>query len=401
MFVDQVAATTLAAEFGTPLYVYSATAIAAEFKSLRASLGGDHLACFAVKANGNLAVLRTIANCGGGADVVSIGELRRAEKAGFDPQKMVFSGVGKTAEELEAALQLGISQLNVESAAEFELLASLGRKNIPVAFRVNPQLSFGGHSHIRTARRGDKFGIPKDEAMRLATAAAADEKFRFMGLSMHLGSQIVEQNAFAKGWGLLADYAAELAADGIAVTTLDGGGGLGLGGKISIADWGRLAVKTLADHCHRLIIEPGRRLVGSHGVLLTKVIRSKKSGDKNWLIVDAAMNDLARPSLYGAEHPLVAATAIKGEAVPFAVAGPVCESGDVLAKKAMLPPPPNGALLALLDVGAYGSAMGSAYNGRPLTGEVLVGGDKYAAVRKPVDAEALMGFESIPDWLDS
>ena len=402
LWIERVTAATLAAEFGTPLYAYASGAIVEGFAALRSSLGGEHLACFAVKANGNLSLLRTLAEGGGGADVVSGGELRRAERAGFAPQKLVFSGVGKTAEELRAALNMGILQVSVESTEEFELLRHLGRRGIPVAFRINPQISAGGHEHIRTGRRGDKFGIcDKKEVLRLAVAAAADPKFRFMGLSVHLGSQIADLNTFAEGWRLLASYAEELRGQGVETPYLDGGGGLGLSGCRAMRDWAKLAIKTLGGNCRRLILEPGRAVVGAHGALLTRVIRSKKSGDKNWLIVDAAMNDLARPSLYQAEHPIIAAepTARSARKLEFAVAGPICESGDVWAKKARLPPLTEGTLLALLEVGAYGSAMGSAYNARPLTAEALVKGDKYALVRRAVDAEALMEFEPMASWL--
>ncbi len=405
LFIERVPAEKLAREFGTPLYAYAGGAIAERFVALRAGLGSKNLACFAVKANGNLSILRSLAGSGG-ADVVSLGELQRAKAAGFAPNKIVFSGVGKTAEELRAALELGILQINVESVEEFRLLKQIAsdiKKRAGVAFRINPGVSAGGHKHIRTGRRGDKFGMKESEALQLAAKAHADPNFQFMGLSVHLGSQITDGELFEKGWSKLAKAAEKLRRQGIATPNLDGGGGLGI--NHDLKEWAERAVAILSKHCRRLILEPGRAVVASEGVLLTRVIRRKTGGGKNWLIVDAGMNNLLRPSLYAAEHPIVPAEPLpsptkegeKGET--FAVAGPICESGDILAKSLELPPPPNGWLMAILQAGAYGSVMGSAYNARPLSAEVLVNGEDYARVRQAINAETMMKFEPIAPWL--
>ena len=405
LHIEKVAATKLARKFGTPLYVYAGAAIGKGFARLQRAMK-PHLGCFAVKANGNLSVLRTLAKTGGGGDVVSAGELQRAIKAGFAPSKIVFSGVGKTAQELEYAIGVGVLQINVESAQELELLASLKARQIPVALRINPQVSAGAHRHIRTGRKGDKFGIGITQARKLALDIATNPslkaKFKFVGLSVHIGSQITRLKTFEEAWHRLAQEAQFLNAKGIATAHLDGGGGLAIGGDQQ--KWAKTAIKILAPHCQRVILEPGRSVVGEHGVLLVSVIRTKTSGAKNWLIVDGAMNDLARPALYGAEHPIVAVEggAVKGSTAKprsFAVAGPICESGDVFAKGVVLASPADGDVLALLETGAYGAVMGSAYNARPLVGEAMTNGAKFSLVRKPISTAELMKFEPLASWL--
>jgi diaminopimelate decarboxylase len=387
LLFDGASLAALAARHGTPCWVYSAATLRSRFRRLSEAMHGIAIH-YAVKANDHPPLLRVLADEVAGADVVSGGELRLALAAGFAPLSIVFSGVGKTVEELRHALAAGIGQFNVESAEELRELAALAAiagVRARVALRVNPDVDAGTHDKISTGRAGDKFGIPLAAVPRVYAEMAAMSSIEPRGLAVHIGSQIMALPAFSAAYGKIADLTAVLKAAGLSVPSIDCGGGLGIAyrGEPEILPeaWAsaiRLAFDGLGV---RLAIEPGRWLAGPAGLLLTRVVRIKREAmERPVLILDAGMNDLARPAIYGSWHAIlpVAATDLVAETEVADIAGPVCESADMFAREREIARVSPGALLAILDAGAYGAVMSSGYNARPFAPQVLIGGDAPA-----------------------
>lgn len=416
----------LAGAVGTPVYVYDADMIRGQYAALRAALAGvAHRLHYSVKANANLAVLNLIRGLGGGADIVSGGELARALKAGFRGQDLVFSGVGKTERELEAALQAGVGLINLESDGEYEVLRKLARGRpapAPVGLRINPDVTTETHPYTQTGRAGMKFGVPLDQVVPLALRVAAERDLVLTSVGMHIGSQIADGAPYRVGAKRLADVVTELRAAGInTLTSVDVGGGLGIsygcGDGLDPGVFAEAVAPLARGTGLPLLVEPGRFLVGNAGYLLTRVLYHKRSGGREFLITDAGMNDLLRPSLYQAYHEIVvvaetAATeptaaaaetaGVRGETGLVDVVGPNCESGDFLALARHLNGARPGALLAVLGAGAYGFGMSFQYNSRPRAAEVLVDGERYAVVREREGTDDLMRGETVtPAWRDA
>ncbi len=394
----------LAQEVGTPAYVYSRATLTRHFRVVDAALSGHpHLVCFAVKANSNLAVLGLLAELGAGFDIVSGGELARVLKAGGDPAKVTFSGVGKTEDELTLALEAGVRSFNVESEGELEALDRVaGRlgKRAPVSLRVNPDVDPKTHPYIATGLEAHKFGIPRDRARALYGKAAALGHLEVCGVDCHIGSQLTDLSPFVDAAERMLELVRDLRADGHPIRHLDMGGGLGIpydGETPPLPDaWGAAlkdAVAPVPDL--ELVVEPGRVIAGNAGILLTRVLYLKETGRKTFVIVDAGMNDLARPSLYQAHHAIwpVDAPAHDAPEVVCDVVGPVCESGDFFARDRALPKVRAGDLVAVMSAGAYGFTMASNYNSRPRPPEVLVDGGDYLVVRRRESIADLMRGE--------
>ena len=391
---------------GTPVFAYNAEAIRSRYRTLDESLAPvPHRICFAVKANSNLAVLRILRDLGAGADIVSGGELSRALAAGFSPDRIVFSGVGKTAEELRAAVKTGVGHLNVESREELELLGRIAdteRTEVQVGIRVNPGVTTDTHPYISTGKSGIKFGVPSDQVVPAAEYVLRHPKLRLTTLAMHLGSQLVTTEPFVEGIGRLVELIERLKRLG--VTTLriiDIGGGLGIRyaeePSLDPADFGSAVVPLLAPTGLTVYLEPGRFLVGSAGVLLTRVLYRKHSGGKEFVVVDAGMNDLVRPSHYQAYHEIVELEERQRPASRVDVVGPVCETGDFLALDRMLPGLVAGDALAVLGAGAYGFVMASNYNSRPRPAEVIVDEGRWWVARPREKVEELFRGERLAE----
>ncbi len=403
----QVPLADIAAEVGTPVYVYSADAIEAAYRELETVLAPARI-CYAMKANGNLAVLRLLAGLGAGADVVSEGELRRALAAGIAPEKIVFSGVGKTDAEIEAALREGILQVNVESAPELRSLsgiaASLGR-TASVAVRINPDVDAGTLDQISTGRKTDKFGVAWTEAPALFRTAAALPGLSMDGIAVHIGSQLGELEPYRRAFRRVAELVRVLRADGAQIQRLDLGGGFGIRYRdetpLPLAGYARVVEEEVGGLGCEIVVEPGRRLVGPAGLLLARVVAVKETPERRFVIVDAGMNDLVRPMMYGAWHDILPLDAPPAGADyrPADVVGPVCETTDKFADGRMLPPLEAGDLVAFCEAGAYGAVMSSTYNGRPLVPEVLVRGSRFDVVRARPSFEESLALERLPDWL--
>jgi diaminopimelate decarboxylase len=406
--VDLVA---LADAVGTPLYCYSSATIERHYRVFADAFAGiDALICYSVKANSNQAVIATLGRLGSGVDVVSGGELLRARAAGIPPDKIMFSGIGKTADELALAVDAGILCVNVESEPELELLSSIAAakgRTIDIAVRVNPDIDAKTHVKITTGKAENKFGIPISRAREVYARAAKLPGLRAAGVDMHLGSQIVALDPFGDAFALLADFVRALRADGHTIEHLDFGGGLGIPYRDDNAPppdpqaYAALVKRATAGlHC-KLIFEPGRLIVGNAGILLTRVLYLKKAETKTFVIVDAGMNDLIRPTLYDAHHEIwsVRETPAGARRITTDVVGPVCESGDFLALNRALVPPRPGDLLAVMSAGAYGAVQAGTYNTRPLVPEVLVRKAEWALVRPRVNAEQLIALDRLPDWL--
>ena len=409
--VEGVPLNRIADQVGTPTWVLSAGSIRARLAALRAALAGAGLRArvhYAVKANDHLAVLRLMQQGGAGADVVSGGELRRALLAGVAAEHIVFSGVGKAAWELRLALEAGVGQINAESAEELAMLsalaASMGR-TAQVALRINPDVDAGTHAKITTGKADNKFGIAYDEAAALYAHAATLPGLCPVGLAVHIGSQILSTAPYRAAYARTADLVRDLRAGGHTVRMVDCGGGLGIGYQnepvpLPEALAGAIRV-AFAGLDLDVAVEPGRWLVGQAGLLLTEAILVKHTAGRRFVVLDAAMNDLARPAMYDAWHGIVPVSAVDAvqPATPCDIVGPVCETGDTFARGRPLPPLLPGARLAILDAGAYGSVMSSTYNARPLAAEVLVDGERWSMIRARQPIEALWAGESIPDWL--
>lgn len=414
LHAEDVALATIADAVGTPTYVYSTATIERHVRVFREGLAGVEsgpdgpLIAFAVKANPNKAVLATLAAAGLGADVVSGGELMRARAAGIPANKIVFSGVGKTAEEMALALREGIFQFNLESEPEAEMLSQVATSlglTAPVAFRVNPDVEAGTHAKISTGGSEDKFGVPISRAMAAYARAATLPGLKVQGVAVHIGSQLTDLGPSRAAFTRVGALIAELRAAGHAIATADLGGGLGVPYDPakpvppSPADYGAMVREVTAGWNVRLLFEPGRVIVGNAGVLLTRVIRVKQGETQPFLIVDAAMNDLIRPSLYEAYHE-IRAVAPTGAQFTATVVGPICESGDTFAKRRTMDEVKDGDLVAFMTAGAYGATMASTYNSRGLTPEVMVSRHEWAIVRPRQTIESLISADSLPTWLE-
>jgi len=402
---EDVPVAAVAEAVGTPFYLYSAATLRRHFLAVDQAFSGlDHITCFAVKSCSNIAVLNLFAGLGGGADIVSGGELFRALKAGVDPQKIVYSGVGKTREEMRYALTSGILMFNVESAQELDALrreaAALGVR-APVALRINPDVDPKTHAYISTGLAKNKFGVPIGQALELYEAAHGMADIEVRGVSCHIGSQLTSVSPFLESLHKVADFIAALGDKGISVRYLDMGGGLGIRYEDEEPphpdEYAAALRQVLEGLGCCLIIEPGRVIVGNAGIMVTRVLYTKE-GDKNFTIVDAGMNDLARPSLYEAYHAIVPVED-RGRGVQVAdVVGPICETGDFIARGREVPVCEQGDLLAVMSAGAYGFTMSSNYNSRPRVAEVMASGDGFHVIRRRETFSDLIRGESIPGW---
>ncbi|QBX36383.1 diaminopimelate decarboxylase [Brevundimonas sp. S30B] len=414
LHAEGVSLETIAAEVGTPVYVYSAATLRRHYGLLRDACDayrgalGDALIAFAVKANSNLSVLATLARLGCGADTVSEGEIRRALAAGVPAERIIFSGVGKTDAELAFAIQAGVRQINLESGAELDRLIAVAAslKALPeVAVRVNPDVGAGGHAKITTGGKGDKFGVPVQEAMDLYARASASPHVRPVGLACHIGSQITTLEPLRAAFQVLRDMTERLRGQGLEVTRLDLGGGLGVpyygdAATPAPADYVAMVAGVLDGLEVEAAFEPGRLLAANAGVLVSRVIQvTERTDGRRFLVLDAAMNDLMRPALYDAFHALEPVRARAGEAAPHDIVGPVCETGDTFARDRDLPPFQAGDLAVFMSAGAYGAVMASEYNTRPLVPEVLVDGERWAVVRPRPSYDAILAREPLADWL--
>ena len=404
LHAESVPLAEIAARFGTPCYIYSRAALEAALDEfLEALTGIDSLVCYAMKANSNLAVLNVFARRGAGFDIVSIGELKRALAAGADPKKIVFSGVGKTAAEMAFALSTGIMCFNVESAPELERLndvaAGLGVK-APISLRVNPNVDAKTHPYISTGLKENKFGVAYEDALRIYQRAASLPGIEVTGIDCHIGSQLLDPSPFAEALDKLLQLIDQLAASGITLHHIDLGGGLGIRYQDeeapTVKSYLQPLLRELKNRKLKILLEPGRRLVGNAGVLLTKVEYLKTGEVKNFAIIDAAMNDLTRPALYDAWHDIVPVAPRSGTPSNWEVVGPICESGDFLGHNRALTVEP-GDLLAIMSAGAYGMAMSSNYNARPRAAEVMIDGAKAHLVRRRETVEELYALENIVD----
>ncbi len=412
LHADDTAIAAIAAEVGTPFYCYSRRAMAAQYRAFAAGFTPlRSLVCYAMKANSNQAVLRVFAGLGAGMDVVSGGELRRARAAGVPGSRITFSGVGKTMGELALALDEDIHCFNVESEPELLMLSGLAAAKgatARIALRLNPDIDAGTHAKISTGKAEDKFGIPVSRAREVYAEAARLPGIAVTGIDTHIGSQITDLKPFDRTFAVMAETLAMLRAEGHAIDHVDLGGGLGIpyrAGQDAAAfgpePYAALAKKHFALADVTLVLEPGRYLVGNAGALVTAVVLVKHGGDKRFVVVDAAMNDLIRPTLYEAHHEIVPVEEARGGAPePADVVGPVCETGDYLARARPLPPVEAGELLAVLSAGAYGAVQAGTYNTRLLVPEVLVDGDRFAVIRPRTSYEDLIGLDRVPDWLD-
>jgi diaminopimelate decarboxylase len=411
LHAEDVSIARLAAEVGTPFYCYSSATLERHYQVLADAFKGQNaLICFAVKACSNLSVLATMARLGAGMDVVSEGELRRARAAGVPASKIIFAGVGKTREEMTHALREGILGFNVESEPELEALSevasSLGA-TARIAVRVNPDVDAKTHAKISTGKSENKFGIPYERAVDLYAVARRLPGIRISGIHMHIGSQITELAPFRDAFRLMRDLALDLRREGHELEHLDIGGGLGVPYKGSNDvpphpdEYAAVVKAALGDLGLKIVLEPGRMIVGNAGILVSRVIYTKQGADRVFTIVDAAMNDLVRPTLYDAHHDILPVDEAKRAMPPHVqdVVGPVCETGDYLALSRTLPPLSAGDLISVMTAGAYGAVMASEYNTRRLVPEVLVKGGNYAVVRPRPTYDAMLAREIVPDWL--
>ena len=412
LHAEDVSVAQLAAEVGTPFYCYTTATLRRHFHVLKDAFSlHDALICYAVKANSNQAVLHTLARLGAGMDVVSEGELRRALAAGVHPSKIIFAGVGKTRDEMAFALSHDILGFNVESEPELKALSEVASgmgRTASIALRVNPDVDAKTHAKISTGKAENKFGIPYRQSPRLYAEARALPGIKATGIHMHIGSQITDLEPFRNAFRLMRELADALLRDGHALEHLDIGGGLGVpymsDGEVAPppSDYAAVVTETLGDLGLKLVLEPGRVIVGNAGILVARVLYAKEGVDKTFTVVDAAMNDLIRPTLYEARHEIWPVEEAKSAMPPIVqdVVGPVCETGDYLALDRQLPPFEPGDLIAVMTAGAYGAVMASSYNTRLLVPEVLVDGDRWCVVRPRPSFDDLIAADRMPDWLE-
>ena len=408
LFCEGLEIEAIARDVETPFYIYSSNMLRFQFETFKKSFGKkDYLIAYSVKANSNVAILKLLSNLGSGADIVSGGELSRCLFAGISPKNIVFSGVGKSSKEISDAVESGILQFNVESEEELKIIAKISRDkgvSSPVSFRINPDITAGGHVKISTGKKEDKFGISIDNAMYFYSLARNLEGVNIVGIDIHIGSQINSLTPFKEAFIKIRMLYEKLMREGYNILNIDLGGGLGVDqinqifSPPTISEYINLVKNTFKDIDCKLILEPGRVIASDSGLLISSVLYVKNSEEKKFLIIDAGMNDLMRPALYGSIHPI---EVIK-EAIPntkYDIVGPVCESSDTFIKDLNLPILKKGDLLAIKSAGAYGASMSSSYNSRPLAPEVLVSDTKYHTIRKRVDAKEFMTYENIPEWL--
>ncbi|MBV8131923.1 MAG: diaminopimelate decarboxylase [Alphaproteobacteria bacterium] len=409
LHAEEIAVSRIATAVGTPFYIYSAAAFAAQYRRFAEAFARERpLICYAVKANSNLAVLRVFAGLGAGADVVSEGELRRALAAGMPPQRILFSGVGKTPAELEAAIDAEIHQINIESVPELCRLSEIARvrgRVAPVAIRVNPDVDARTHAKISTGMKENKFGIDLGEVIAAYSLATELPGIEPVGLAVHIGSQLVDLEPYRRAFVRVAGLVRELRANGLAVTRIDLGGGLGIRYRAEDApeptSYARLVREIFGSAGLAMTFEPGRVLAGPAGLLVARVIYVKQGAAKRIVIVDAAMNDLIRPALYEAWHDIVPVRLPAADAffAPADVVGPVCETTDTFAVDRDLPPVAEGDLVAFTAAGAYGAVMSSTYNSRPLVPEVLVAGTRFDVIRARPSYDDMLSLDTVPTWL--
>jgi len=411
LMAEDVPVAEIAAAVGTPFYVYSTATLLRHFKLFDDALDGiDHLVCFAMKSLSNQAVLKLLGGAGAGMDVVSGGEYMRAKAAGVSGDKIVFSGIGKTREEMRLALEGGIRQFNVESEPEMEALSevavSLG-KIAPITVRVNPDVDAKTHAKISTGKKEDKFGIPISRAREVYAMAGALPGLKVVGIDVHIGSQLTDLEPFRLAYRKVAELTHQLREDGHDITRLDLGGGLGIpyardnNAPPLPIEYGAMIKEEIGHLGCEVEIEPGRLIAGNAGILVTSVIYVKSGEGRRFLIVDAAMNDLIRPAMYDAWHDIIPVIEpVAGiDQTPYDIVGPICESGDTFAKGRMMPTLDAKALVAFRSAGAYGAVMSSEYNSRPLIPEVLVNGDQFAVIRRRPTFEEMINRDTIPQWL--
>ncbi|MBL4626623.1 MAG: diaminopimelate decarboxylase [Roseicyclus sp.] len=411
MHAEDVPLTDIAARVGTPFYVYSTATLTRHFQLFEEALGDlPHLICFAMKSNSNQAVIKHLASLGAGMDVVSGGEYLRAKAAGVPGEKIVFSGIGKTADEMRLALTGGIRQFNVESEPEMQRLSrvavELGAK-APITIRVNPDVDAKTHAKIATGRSEDKFGIPIARAREVYALAASLPGLEVIGIDVHIGSQLTDLEPFEIAYNKVAELTHQLRADGHTISRLDLGGGLGIPYERSNSapplpiEYGEVIKRTVGHLGCEIEIEPGRLISGNAGLLVASTIYVKNGEGRDFLILDAAMNDLIRPAMYGAWHDIVPVLEPTpgAEQAPYDIVGPVCESGDTFAKQRNMPPVKEGDLIAFRSAGAYGAVMSSEYNTRPLIPEVLVKGDQFAVIRARPSFDDIINRDTVPEWV--
>ncbi len=411
LHAEDVSLRDIAQAVGTPFYCYSTATLTRHYQLFAEALAPlPHLVCFAVKANSNVAVLKHLGDLGAGMDVVSLGEYLRARAAGVPGERIVFSGVGKTRAEMRAALEGGIRQFNVESEPELEALSEVADSLVataPITLRVNPDVDARTHEKIATGRKEDKFGVPLARAREIYARAARLPGLRVVGIDMHIGSQLTDLAPFEAAYTRMADLTRLLRADGHEIERLDLGGGLGIPYTRSNeapplpTDYGAMVRRVLGDLDCEIEIEPGRLIAGNAGVLVAQVIYRKEGEGRDFLILDAAMNDLIRPAMYGAHHDIVPLTEPEpGVALaPVDIVGPVCETGDTFARQRPMPPLAAGDLVAFRSAGAYGAVMASEYNTRPLIPEVLVKGDHFAVIRARPTFDEILARDTLPPWM--
>lgn len=411
LFAEDVPVAEIAAQVGTPFYLYSSATLLRHFTLFDEALAwGPHLVCYAMKAASNQAILKTLAEAGAGMDVVSGGEYARARAAGVPGTRIVFSGVGKTHEEIRAALTGGIRQFNVESEPEMRVISDVATSLgviAPITIRVNPDVDAKTHAKIATGKSENKFGIPIARAREVYAEAARLPGLKVIGIDVHIGSQLTQLEPFRLAYQKVADLTEQLRADGHEISRLDLGGGLGIPYARSNeapplpADYGALIRDTLGHLGCEIEIEPGRLIAGNAGILVSKVIYIKEGEDRKFLILDAAMNDLIRPAMYDAHHEIVPVAEAKPgvDLTPYDIVGPVCESGDTFAKGRLMPPLATGDLVAFRSAGAYGAVMSSEYNTRPLIPEVMVKDDQFAVIRARPTFDEMINRDTIPQWL--
>ena len=411
LHAEDVPVAEIAAAVGTPFYVYSTATLLRHFKLFDDALEGmDHLVCYAMKAASNQAILKTLGDAGAGMDVVSGGEYMRAKAAGVPGDRIVFSGVGKTADEIRLALTGGIRQFNVESEPEMQVLNAVALELgvlAPITIRVNPDVDAKTHAKIATGKSENKFGIPISRAHEVYAMAGAMKGLHVIGIDVHIGSQLTDLAPFEAAYHKVAELTEELRTKGHNIKRLDLGGGLGIPYERSNeapplpSDYGALVKRTLGHLGCEIEIEPGRLIAGNAGLMVSEVIYVKKGEDREFLIIDGAMNDLIRPAMYDAHHDIVPVVepAAGSEMAKYDVVGPVCESGDTFAKHREMAPMKSGDLVAFRSAGAYGAVMASEYNSRPLIPEVLVNGDQFAVIRARPSFDEMINRDIIPDWL--
>ena len=408
LYSEDVPVANIAKAVGTPVYIYSYKTLERHFLVFDGAFKGiPHITCYSCKANSNIAILKVMGGLGGGTDIVSGGELYRALQAGISPQKIVFSGVGKTEVEIKSAVKAGILMINVESADELAATRRVARemkKKVPLSVRVNPQIDAKTHPYITTGLKKNKFGVLWDEAYRLYHEMHADEYLDPIGISSHIGSQILELGPFVEAIQSLKKMVLQLREEGIPITYIDIGGGLGITYKDELppqpGDYGKIIEKELKGMGLTVILEPGRVLVGNSGILVTQLLYRKQGPGKTFYIVDGAMNDLVRPAFYDAYHEIIPVNRETGTDIKTDIVGPICESGDFFAKDRNVADLQRGEFLAIMGAGAYGFSMSSNYNSRRRAAEVLVKGKEFFVIRKRESFKDLIRGESIPSFLE-